>query len=266
MILLLSKKVWRFVMRSKIVLFVLISLVVISIGNSVIAQEKPIKLGLRGGLNLARTNDRKEAFGAPEDENIEIDVMSDIKNRTCLDAGCFIEYALNKTFAIQVNALYNQKGEKSDNDFTATIGDPSNGPTIDVTGNTELTVYLDYISFPVLGKVYFGKPGKIRPYIMAGPEISILTSAKTSEMEGEGELSDPGGTTVIIIEGDESDINDEIESIEYGLNLGCGFTFPLGQITGFVDFRYGMGLNKINKAGNEDVKSTVISVNIGYIF
>ncbi|GAB4372444.1 MAG: porin family protein [Calditrichia bacterium] len=159
---------------------------------------------------------------------------ADKKMRMVFGAGGLLEYAFSPTAAIQVNAMYSMKGAK----YEATEGEG------------KMNLKFAYLSIPILGKVAFGE-GSAKPYVCAGPEIGILLSSKAEFTNGESE---------------EEDIKDESESMEFALNFGAGVQFPMGNMTGFVDARYGLGLSKVNKEGDEDVKNNVIFINFGLLF
>lgn len=238
------------------------------LGAPVFGQAKPLKFGLRGGLNLAKTTEENANVIVPVEDGIDVIAASQIKNRTSFGLGGFIEFWVSSAFAIQVNGLYNQKGENVEIKLSTSYFDPQLNATVNLTADMEASVNLSYFSFPVMGKFAFGKAQGIRPYLLAGPEIGFLTSAKTSDLEGEATVSVPslGISETVDIDESGDDIKDQIESVEFALNFGGGFTFPLGSsVEGFLDGRYGLGLSNILKEG-EDVKNNVIYLNLGLTF
>lgn len=233
----------------------------------VFGQAKLLKFGLRGGLNLAKTTEENANVIVPVEDGIDVIATSQIKNRTAFGLGGFIEFWVSSAFAIQVNGLYNQKGENVEIKLSSSF-EPDPGTTVNITADLEAALELTYFSFPVMGKFTFGKAQGIRPYLMAGPEIGILSSAKTSDIEGTATFSVPSQgiyqTEDIDVPGD--DIKDQVESVEFALNFGGGIAFPLGSsVEGFLDGRYGLGLSNILKEG-EDVKNNVIYLNLGLTF
>lgn len=231
-------------------------------------QDKPLRFGLRGGLNLAKTSEENANLIIPVEDEIDFIVTSQIKNRAALGVGGFVEFRLSSAFAIQANGVYNQKGEKIEIKLSSSYFDPQLNATVNITADAEASIELAYFSFPVMGKFTFGKAQGIRPYLMAGPEIGFLSSAKTSDIEGQATVSVPSLGYFETVDIDESgdDIKDQVESMEFALNFGGGFTFPLGSsVDGFLDGRYGLGLSNVLKEG-EDVKNRVIYLNLGLIF
>ena len=75
-----------------------------------------------------------------------------------------------------------------------------------------------------------------KPYVMAGPTVGYLLSAK---------VKDPDG---------EEDIKDDIKNIDFGLAFGGGVSLPMGNNTFFVEGRYSLGLSDINDDPNDDTK------------
>jgi hypothetical protein len=126
----------------------------------------------------------------------------------------------------------------------------------------EQELRLAYLSFPLLGKLSFGNPAGIRPYLLAGPELSILLSA---EVKSKLEIA-VSGYPQTFRDTEKDDIKDECESLEFAFNLGGGMEFPIGTMRAFIDARYGLGLSKVNKEGEEDFKNNVIYLNVGLIF
>jgi len=196
-------------------------------GDSQISKRKPTRFGFRGGLNMA-------------DITEDIGDYGDKKMRTTFGAGGIVEFWFSPMFAIQTNALYSLKG--------AVFEVVEQGETVTVTFK------LTYFSFPILGKVAFGEGSSAKPFIIFGPEIGFLSSAKIA-----GEALGVG------VEFDLKELGIETESVEFSINFGAGVDFPLGSIIAFVEGRYGLGLTQWNKEGNS-VKNNVIYVNIGLLF
>lgn len=204
----------------------LIWALIIAFGS--VSQGGSAKLGFRGGLNLADITEDIGEFGSK-------------KMRTTFGVGGLAEFWISPIFAIQTNALYNLKG--------AVFEVQEQGQTVTVTFK------FTYISFPILGKVAFGEGTGARPFLIFGPEIGFLSSAKVS-----------GETSGVGVELDLKDLGVETESVEFALDFGAGVDFPLGNMIGFIEGRYGLGLTKWNKEGPPDVKNNVIYINIGLLF
>jgi len=239
-------------------------LILIFIMFSSLSLMAQTKFGIRGGVNLVNVN---EDLGGTEvvDFNGEpIEITLNQSNRTTFNVGGLIEFWLTPMFALQINALYNQKGLQLKGDFSASVIEQ--GVPIEISGSEEDQVKLTYLSFPVLAKVAIGK-SNVKPYVMAGPEIGFLLSAKnavkaTAEGEAMGEKFGP------ITANQEEDIKESFESFEFAINFGAGLTIPLGRVDLFADGQYSLGLTKINKEsdGGESVKNQVIMIDIGVLF
>lgn len=221
-------------------------------------QTKPYSFGIRGGLNMANISQDLE------DQTVFIEGIPFVldfnkKNYNTYSMGGFFEYKINPMFAVQLNALYNMKGADIETELSTTIAD-----TIDVNGTIEQELKLAYLSFPLLGKLSFGNPAGIRPYLLAGPELSILLSAE-AKTEAVITASIPGYSQTLR-DTQKDDIKDECESLEFAFNLGGGVEFPLSTMKAFIDARYGLGMSTVNKEGEEDFKNNVIYLNVGLTF
>jgi len=222
------------------------------------AQSKPYSFGVRGGLNMANINQDLE------DQAVLIEGVPFIldftkSNFNTYSMGGFFEYRINPMFAVQLDILYNMKGANIETDLSTTLED-----TIQVNGTIEQELKLAYLSFPLLGKLAFGNPAGIRPYLLAGPELSILLSAE-AKTKAEITASIPGYSQTFR-DTQKDDIKDECESLEFAFNLGGGVEFPLSTMKAFIDARYGLGMSTVNKEGEEDFKNNVIYVNVGLAF
>ena len=240
--------------------------------NTGYSQDKPMKLGIRGGVNLANINQDFETVPVDiEDLPLPLQISFDKSNYTTFGFGGFFEYWFSNTIGIQVNALYNMKGVKAKADFNVSID--TLGFIAGIQGDIEGTVKLTYIGFPVFAKIAFGGGNPVRPYLIVGPELGFRNAAKvTLEMKAKIEVA---GYSVTESFDEEEDIKDQLESTEFALNIGGGVEFPLGSAKGFLEARYGLGLSKINKAtgeevvdifGDKDVKNNIFYINVGIIF
>ena len=97
---------------------------------------------------------------------------------------------------------------------------------------------VNYINIPVMFKYAVAEGFNLE----AGPQIGFLLSA---EVVGE-------------------DIKDEMESIDFGMNVGASYDFTEKL---FAQARYNIGLANVAKdSGDEKIQNSVISVSLGYRF
>lgn len=164
------------------------------------------RIGVIGGLNLANLSFDPELEGV------------DLKNRTAFGAGGVLDLRLAENVALRFEPVFLQKGAKAE--FTD-----------DVFGRIELTVKAGYLEMPMLVKLALGT-STTKPYLMAGPSIGLLLSAKTiTKAAGQQE---------------EEDIKEFVKDIDFGLNFGAGVSFPAGNNSIFVEGRYALGLINLN--------------------
>jgi hypothetical protein len=228
--------------KKLLVLFLTLILTLLGMNVS-FSQLNKMEYGIRAGLNLANSNSKTDSLS----EEFGGDINRKIFPR--LGIGGFIEYPVSNMLSIQLNVLYNQKGEK----FEGTAVVPGVG-IIDV----KITNKFDYLSIPLFAKLNFLE-SEASPYLILGPELSFLLSAK---QKSEADIMVVGLDTVLI----DQDIKDYLKSTEFSLNIGAGIEFPISTFTAFVEGRYGLGVTKVNKEGSEDIKTNVIYINIGLKF
>jgi opacity protein-like surface antigen len=152
------------------------------------------RIGLTGGLNLANvsTDPAPEGF--------------DLTNRTGFGVGGVLDLRLAENVALHLEPMYLQKGTK-----------------FEVNGEELAKIKADYIEVPALVKIAFGTT-QTKPYIMAGPSIGFLLSAKV----------------------DDEDIKEFVKSTDFGLGFGAGVSLPAGNNAFFIEGRYNLGLSNIN--------------------
>jgi len=175
-----------------------------------------INLGVKAGLNLA---------------NLTGDDVEDAKFRPALLAGAYLGIGLTEKFKVQPEVLFVSAGSKTSG-FDSSIGQ-----------NYDQSFKLSYVSIPVMFMY------KITSFlnVQAGPQISILTSAKNViEYDKAGKI--------------DADIKDTLKSSDFGINVGAGLDF--GKFN--VSARYCIGLSNINDVSDSSVKNQAIQVAVGY--
>jgi hypothetical protein len=179
-------------------------------------------LGVIGGVNLANFD--------IEDGEDEIDLSS----RTTFGFGGIFELNFGENVSLVFQPMYLQKGAKTTFEET----DPFIG-TIKIDGSFKIA----YLELPALLKVALGT-GSARPYLLAGPSVGFNLSSKLS---ASSEIDDLSFEI-------ETDIDEIIESIDFGFQFGGGIMFPLGNNTIFFEGKYALGLSDILKDGTIDLE------------
>ncbi|KAA3612558.1 MAG: PorT family protein [Calditrichaeota bacterium] len=111
----------------------------------------------------------------------------------------------------------------------------------------EITFKVHYFEIPLMIRYTFQKDGSMVPYVMAGPSIGILMSAK-----------------IDVKNGPELDQKDDTSGMDFGLGFGGGAKFPHGNKTYFAEARYVLGMTNINSAeGESDVKNRGLQIVAG---
>lgn len=149
------------------------------------------------------------------------DYSYEISFKSGLLLGIGIEFSLSKRIAIEVDALYFQKGSKIQRVF----------PLLEMSHDTE-DLNLDAFSILSLIKFRFF-PGS-SPYVFAGGELSHVYSDRESP-------------SAWIIPYEEMDTFNIKRSFDYGLVFGAGFEMKEKIFTFFIEGRYHLGLGNIAK-------------------
>jgi len=184
--------------------------------------QTPIRIGITGGVNLA-----KQSLSSEFDKSY---FCKSKDMRIGLIAGGVADLNITKTFSVQVEARYIQKGmkwlsfeEKADIDPMPYVYDR--------------TDELAYLEIPVLLKAGFAA-NFFKPFVFFGPNFGILISAETH-----GVLLIPG----IGPQEERGNARDGYQPLDISLDIGAGAEYqPSRNIAVFGSARYSFGMYDIN--------------------
>lgn len=163
-----------------------------------------------------------------------------INTNSGLTAGATLIYNFSPMIGVQLEPAYTQAGASV---YSAQTDE---GLILEI----DQTVEMSYIAVPVLFKVSF--PGDfITPYLVGGANIGFPlddTKLTINNVTVNGE----DFTGNIPSELMEQELKNE--SIDFGLSIGAGLSFPIGVIDMIFQAQYNLGLTNIN---NEDPQEGV---------
>jgi hypothetical protein len=136
---------------------------------------------------------------------------------------------VNRRLTIRTEALYSVKGDAETADGYTT------------------STRMSYLDVPVLAKVGFLHDASARPSLFLGPLVALNLTAN-SKLEGDG--------------GDlDMDVKDQVRTLDFGLVVGGGVDFTVGEHTYGLELRYARGLgNAVEDAANGTARNDVIAV------
>lgn len=190
------------------------------LGVATAARAQEAVFGVKAGISYANLKfDGQEA-----------DVNFD--QRIGFVGGLFMVWPATGNAALQVEALYSQKGTSLDNE----------------EGKGALK--LDYLEVPILARFSSAPATKASFHIFGGPSLGFKMRA-----HGTGDFADNG---------DDQDVGDDVETFDFGLIVGAGVDFS--HMT--LDARQNWGLSNVNKDPGDDegVKTRTFSVMLGIRF
>lgn len=195
-------------------------------------------------LGMSQT-DAQVKFGikaGPQLTNLVGNDDFDGESKIGFNVGGYANIRISEQFAFQPEVLYSMQGSKME--YTEDLGI--------ATYEVEDKMKLSYINIPLMVK-WYAYDGLNFEF---GPQVGFNVSAKAeSERRLVNGESDPTFETSL-----EGDI-DDIETVDFGLNIGAGYELPNGLNFGL---RYGLGLTEIVK--DSDLKNSVFSLGVGYSF
>lgn len=179
-------------------------------------------------LGMSQT-DAQVKFGikaGPQMTNLVGDDDFDGDSKFGFNVGAYANIRFANQFAFQPELVYSMQGSKEE-----------------VMG-TDVKMNLSYLNVPLMVKWYAYEGLNFE----FGPQIGFNVASKVKVDDESYDF-------------DEAYPGSEVETVDFGLNIGAGYELPMGLNFGV---RYGLGLTEIVK--DSDLKNSVISLGIGYTF
>ena len=203
----------------------LLSVLLAGAASPALAQERHV--GLKAGANFSALEFEGEATTEYTDRKFGF------------IGGGFAVFPLSGPLAVQIEALFSQKGAELSVD----------------EANLVFTLELDYLDFPVLARFNAPASGATRLHVFAGPSFGYRMGARSKVSSNQFDFA----------EGEIVNIEEDIRRFDIGLVAGAGA--DIGQRL-VVDARYSWGLTTATKDNIEGVtfKNRVLSIMAGVRF
>ncbi len=222
-------------------------------------RVSPLTVGAFGGLNIP---DLTGGGGNP--------LSSGWSSRSGIAYGLTFNWNTGTHFAWQADVLYSSEGGQR-NGLQAFMANPD--PTTQsvmpyLYANIKNASELNYLEIPIMGKFLIPVTKTSNFYVDFGPYVGILLNAKQITSGSSPVYGDMAGT--IQIGGTKSfdastDITNQINTINFGLTGGFGFSQAVGFGSVFLDFRGAYGLTTIqNNSQNGDNHTGNLCISLGY--
>lgn len=189
--------------------------------------------------------------------------------------GLTLDLTTSKHFAWRADILYSSEGGQRDG-MQALDGSSFNPQVPQGTyfyANFNDESILNYLEVPVMGKYLLPISKTTKFYIDFGPYIGFLLNAKQETSGSSIVYADAGGTQPVSVNPQngqvfrapfnaDTDITNDINSVNFGLTGGAGYMQGVGFGDIFVDFRGAYGLTttqKDAKNGKSHIGNLLIS-------
>ena len=163
--------------------------------------------------------------------------------------GAAVNYGFNKTFSLQPEVVFIQKGGKTNSSATDDFAQMS----------------ANYLEVPILAKAQFGGE-KFKGFVVLGPYAGYWAGGKNKASVLGTETNES-----IDFDNDLDDDGYKHNRIDLGINGGIGMQYALWKGNIFLDARYGFGLFDMNKYktepnGYKTQANRSVEVSLGYMF
>ncbi|WP_240676179.1 porin family protein [Botryobacter ruber] len=222
-------------------IFLLLVVVMAVAATQVVAQQQPVRVGIRAGLNMA--NWQGESVESINNLFEFADGAIKQEMREGFHAGGFISIPVAPGFEIEPGLLYSQKG-------TRVVGTLPWKETEFLNVKATITNKAEYLELPVLAKIYVGEGFNL----FAGPQVSYLLSNKIQARAG------ALGFNVL---NREWDMKSGMREFDVALTGGLGYRFSSGLS---ISAGYDYGLTTVDSNRRFETYNGVIKGSVGFSF
>ncbi|MFI5372382.1 MAG: porin family protein [Candidatus Eisenbacteria bacterium] len=197
------------------------------------------------------------------------DLSSGYSSRVAPFFGAFAEKSYTPAFSLRAEVNYAAQGGKREGmqplQDASQFGAP---PGTTLYANFKTVAKLDYLEIPVLARYHFGGlPGL---FVNGGPYAGFLLSTKTETsgssevyLDPQGQMPANPGTSYSFDA--TTDNKSDLNTFNWGVQAGAGYTHPVGTGTASLEVRGGLGLMNIQKDSANGKNSTgVLVIAAGY--
>jgi hypothetical protein len=224
------------------ILFVIVCMTSLTLGQSTPLDGHKNLIGIFGGLNIPRLS------GGNGNE-----LSRDYTSRSGGAFGLTCSIYVGSNFSLRIDALYSSEGGKRNGiqAFDATTLNPQVPAGTYFYANYNNESILNYFEIPLLVKYAIPLNKSLKFYVNAGPYVGILLNAKEKTSGSSIIYADRTQSVVVVPEAQSfdanTDITNDINSLNFGLTGGGGLSQRLSSGEVFVDLRGAYGLKVIQK-------------------
>jgi hypothetical protein len=191
------------------------------------------RFGLTAGLNLSSWGGKDASFGGSYSLDGTTMTLSGPNTRTGFAVGMFLDAKVNEYLSIHPEVLYSMKGAKYDLSGAVNVGTTYSPRYVLVSG--DMTAKYDYLDIPLLLKFNIQTQSNIQPVLLVGPSIGILVNSKIQVTASA--LGNSASSEIAV---------QNQNSVDLGLLIGGGFTYPVNTYNLDFTVRYGIGLSSVD--------------------
>ena len=217
-------------------MMMIVAMAVCSLAANAQNEVGQLTLQPKIGINLAWLSDTEVTISTGVSSDTESGkVMGDFA------LGVEAEYGLMNNFSVAAGILYSRQGTN----FAEykLYGGPGGSVS---SGWDKYEDNLGYLNIPIVANYYFAEGWAFK----AGIQPGFLLSAKVKR-------NGLGATPNL-----DEDIKSDLNSFDLSIPLGISYEFN----NFVIDGRYNLGLTKVNKNGDNNVKNNVVQFTFGYKF
>jgi hypothetical protein len=252
-------------MKARLIYVVVVAAVVLAAVAGVSPAETKWKAGLKGGLNISqfRGDPVSPVVYRPTQQYYLTGRVGDPLAGVVL--GGFFRREFNDRFALQLEALYSQKGGDGTvwGKFALTSPNVPQSITYDGDVNGTMTLRLDYIEFPLLAVFRFPAADKVGFTVQVGPSVGYNTRSE-AQLEGQATVPLPDGSNRVLDFDTRIPISGQINPWEIAGVVGAALEFEMSSSIIVLEGRYTFGVTSIDK-NNKDIYNHVFGITVAFM-
>lgn len=220
------------------------------------------ELGLKGGWNSTSLRGDEVGLWLNSPKFQIAGTVSDYQGGGVV--GGYARRYISDMWAIQVEALYTQKGGKGNVFGDGFVEFPSN-VSYPAAIDGVLTVETEYVEFPVLAVIMFPADDSenLTLSVLGGVAFGLNTSSDL-RFEGTAEVRLPDSSRRVVRVDEKVDIKAATKDADIGGVIGLALELDRSRVRLLFDARWTFGLMSIDDTGSDsDVRNNTLSFTIG---
>jgi hypothetical protein len=252
-------------MKARFFYIVVVAVVVLAAATNMTSAETKWKAGLKGGVNSSQFRGDPVApwIYRPQQQYYLTGKIGDALAGAVV--GGFFRREFSDRFALQLEALYSQKGGEGTVWGKFALTSPSVPANVTYVGDVSGTMRLrmDYIEFPLLAVFRFPAADRVGFTVQLGPSVGYNTRAE-AQLKGQATVPLSDTSSRVYDFDTRIPVSGNIRRWEIAGVVGAALEIEMSMSIIVLESRYTFGVTSIDR-DNKDIYNHVISFTFAFM-